>query len=376
MRVKTLLSVLVGLVLIAIGCDKNDNGQDGPNPPDETWPTENLRIVKSGLSFPWEILWGKDDNIWMTERGGRVSAIDPKTGNTIFTYAIPDVVANGEGGLLGMVQHPDFKSNGYLYTVYNYDRNGTYTEKVVRFTYANNTLGSPQVLIDNIPAANIHNGSRLLITQEASPKLFITTGDAANLSLVQNVNSLAGKILRINLDGSIPSDNPIPGNPLWSLGHRNPQGLVLANNLLYITEHGPSTDDEINIIERNRNFGWPNVNGPCNEAGEASFCTQNNVKTPLWTSGTSTVAVCGLDYYNNDRIPAWKNSLLMVTLKDATLYQFKLNSNGQGIESSKQHYRGNWGRLRDICISPAGRVYLCTSNGGGNDVIVEIQQAD
>jgi glucose/arabinose dehydrogenase len=88
------------------------------------------------------------------------------------------------------------------------------------------------------------------------------------------------------------------------------------------------------------------------------------------------VAVCGLDYYNGDRIPAWKNSLLMVTLKDATLYQFKLTSNGQGIESSKQYYRGNWGRLRDVCISPAGRVYLCTSNGGGNDVIVEIQQAD
>lgn len=376
MRAKTFFPFLAAVLLLAIGCDKNDNGQDGPNPPDETWPTENLRIVKRGLSFPWEILWGKDDNIWMTERGGRVSAIDPKTGNTIFTYAIPDVVANGEGGLLGMVQHPDFKSNGYLYTVYNYSRNGTYTEKVVRFTYANNTLGSPQVIMDNIPAANIHNGSRLLITQDASPKLFITTGDAANLSLVQNVNSLAGKILRINLDGSIPSDNPIPGNPLWSLGHRNPQGLVMANNLLYSTEHGPSTDDEINIIERNRNFGWPTVNGPCNEAGETSFCTQNNVKTPLWTSGASTVAVCGLDYYNGDRIPAWKNSLLMVTLKDATLYQFKLTSNGQGIESSKQYYRGNWGRLRDVCISPAGRVYLCTSNGGGNDVIVEIQQAD
>jgi glucose/arabinose dehydrogenase len=275
-----------------------------------------------------------------------------------------------------MVQHPDFKNNGYLYTVYNYSSNGTYREKVVRFTFSNNTLGSPQILLDNIPAAHIHNGSRLLITSEAAPKLIITTGDANNTALAQNVNSLAGKILRINLDGSIPADNPISGSPLWSLGHRNPQGLVLANNTLYSTEHGPSTDDEINIIERNRNFGWPTVTGPCNDAGETTFCSQNNVKPPLWTSGASTVAVCGLDYYNGDRIPAWKNSLLMVTLKDATLYQFKLTSDGQGIASSKQYFRGNWGRLRDVCVSPAGRVYLCTSNGGGNDVIVEIQQAD
>jgi glucose/arabinose dehydrogenase len=118
------------------------------------------------------------------------------------------------------------------------------------------------------------------------------------------------------------------------------------------------------------------VNGPCNEPGEATFCNQNNVKEPLWSTGNLTIAVSGLDYYNADRIPQWKNSLLLATLKDATLYQFQLSGDGQSIVNSKQYFRGNWGRLRDICVSPAGRVYICTSNGGNNDRLIEIQKPE
>jgi glucose/arabinose dehydrogenase len=377
MRIRFFLTLIIPvLLLVAAGCDKSDNSDDGTvEPPDLPWPEGDTRIVKTGLNFPWEILWGKDDKIWMTERSGKVSRINPRDGTTEFSFNIPDVVSQGEGGLLGMVQHPDFTRNGFLYVVYNYSRSGTYTEKVVRYTYdaSNNSISSPQVLIDNIPAANIHNGSRLVIVGD---KLFITTGDANDIRLVQNRGSLAGKVLRINLDGSIPSDNPTAGSPVWTLGHRNPQGMVYANNTLYISDHGSSIEDELNIIERNQNYGWSNVSGPCNEPGEIDFCNTNNVREPLWSTGSRTIAVCGLDYYNNDRIPGWRNSLLMATLKDATLYQFQLSSNGQSITGSREFFRGNWGRLRDICISPAGRVYVCTSNGGNNDRLVEISKPE
>lgn len=328
-----------------------------------------VRIVKTGLNHPWEIIWSKDDHIWMTERDGKVSRIDPANGATKFSYTIGDVEPRGEGGLLGMALHPDFLKNGWLYVVYNY-RGGGYSEKLVRFTYTNNTLTDPKILLDGIDAAGIHNGSRIWITSEAQPKLFISTGDASRQSSAQKTNSLNGKILRLNLDGSIPADNPYPGNPVWSYGHRNPQGLVMINNILYASEHGPSEEDEVNIIEKGRNYGWPEVTGPCGE-GDKSFCTTNRVKDPIWSSGSGTIAVCGLDYYNSNTIPQWKNSLLMVTLKNSSLRQLKLSSDGQAVADTKTFFSGKWGRLRDVCISPAGKVYICSSNGG-NDVLIEI----
>ncbi len=366
-----IVSLFLTIALISLSCDKKDEGSNPTPDPDPEWPADSIREVKSGLNFPWEILWGKDNNIWMTERNGKISKIDPVNGNTLFEFQLTEVAPQGEGGLLGMVHHPEFLTNGFIYVVYNYNKAGLYTEKVVRLTYANNTLSNPTTIIDGLPAATIHNGSRLFIT--ADNKLLITTGDAANTGAVQVDANYHGKVLRVNLDGTIPSDNPIPNNPLWSKGHRNPQGLVVVNNIIYTSEHGASIEDEVNIIEKGRNYGWPSVEGPCN-GGEAGFCTANNIKEPIWSSGGSTVATSGIDYYNNDRISKWKNSLLVTTLKDATLYQLKLSSNGTAVESVSQFFRGNWGRLRDICISPAGRVYLCTSNGGSNDKLIEIQK--
>jgi glucose/arabinose dehydrogenase len=309
----------------------------------------------------------------MTERGGKISRIDPQTGNTEFSYQVSDVETNNEGGMLGMALDPNFQSNGHLYVVYDYRKNGTYTEKLVRFTYANNAISNPFVLIDGIEATSNHNGSRLWITNETSPKIFMTTGDALNQSLPQNTSTRNGKVLRLNLDGSIPSDNPFPNNPVWSYGHRNGQGLVMANNILYESEHGPDIEDEVNIIEKGRNYGWPDVKGPC-DGSETSFCTAHNVKEPIWSSGNSTIAVCGLDYYNSDLIPQWKNSLLMLTLKNSSIRQLKLSADGKTISSTQTFFKDSWGRLRDICISPAGKVYVCTSNGGNNDVLVEISK--
>ncbi len=333
-----------------------------------------MRILREDLNYPWEILWGKDNFIWMTERGGRISKIDPANGKTIFSTVLTNVVSNNEGGMLGMVQHPDFLSNGLFYVVYDYRDQGNYREKMVQMQFSNGKVRVLSTLIDDIPAASIHNGSRLWITSEASPKIFMTTGEASVQPNAQNINSLSGKILRFNLDGTIPADNPFPGSPVWSYGHRNPQGLVVVNGIMYASEHGPNIEDEVNIIEKKRNYGWPNVMGPCDLPEEKIFCAANNVKEPIWSSGSSTIAVCGLDYYNNSNIPVWQNCLLMLTLKDASLRALHLNADGRSIVSQQTFFKNKFGRLRDLCISPAGKVYLCTSNGGNSDVLVEISK--
>lgn len=357
--------LFVVLSLHALHCKKENKNVEPPG-------AVEIRdsVIVNNLSLPWEILWGPDNHIWMTERGGEISRVNPSTGNVTVLLSIDEVDSRGEGGLLGMVLHPNFASTPHVFVVYNYNSGAAgYREKVVRYTYNGSGLNDPFILIDNIEAANIHNGSRLLI---AGDKLFISTGDAADQSLPQNKSSLNGKILRLNLDGSVPGDNPIAGNAYWSFGHRNPQGLVFANNKLYSSEHGPSDNDEINIIEKGRNYGWPTVHGACNTQGEQDFCNSNNVVEPI-QAWTPTIATCGLDYYNNDLIPQWKNSLLLVTLKNSRLYQLKLDDTFTNVANTNEYFNDKYGRMRDLCISPHGKVYICTSNGS-NDKIIEISK--
>lgn len=358
-----LFSLILLCLLAGTACKKKN---DPPLEPVDT----TSRVLTQNLTYPWEILWGPDHYIWMTERGGRVSRVNPANGAVTPLLTIPDVQSQGEGGLLGMVLHPDFSSTPHVFVAYNYNNGGNYREKIVRYIYNGTTLINPVILLDNIAAGGVHNGCRLLITPDQ--KLFISTGDAGNSSHAQNNNSVNGKILRLNLDGSVPADNPIPSNPLWSTGHRNAQGLVYAHNRLYSSEHGPNNDDEINIIEKGRNYGWPTVAGFCDPGPEQTFCTANNVKEPI-KAWTPTIAVCGLDYYDNDLIPQWKNSLLLCTLKGSRLFQLPLNAGHDAITGTNEFFQGAYGRLRDICIAPDGKVYICTSNGN-NDKIVEIDK--
>jgi len=365
-----LATALVVSVLIFTACKKSSPANDqGNNSGDES--TLKDEVITQQLTFPWEILWGPDNKLWVTERGGKVSRIDPTTGTVSPVITISEVVSRGEGGLLGMVLHPDFATTKEVFVAYNYDKSGVYTKKVVKFTYNGTTLVNPVVLLDNIPASNIHNGTRLAISPDK--KLFITSGDASQSSRAQDKNNPAGKIQRINLDGSIPADNPIAGSPLWSYGHRNPQGLVFVNDRLYSSEHGNATDDEINIIQKGRNFGWPNVEGFCNTNGEKTFCDANNIQEPIF-SWTPTIAPSGIDYYNNDAIPQWKNSLLLAVLKDSELVQIKLNTGGDKVETINAFYKDKYGRMRDMAISPDGRVFIITSNGN-NDKVIRISGA-
>jgi glucose/arabinose dehydrogenase len=355
-----------------LSCNKKSNTST-PDPPDEdTVVTLVDKVITENLNFPWELVWGPDNMLWMSERGGKISRVDPQTGQVSPVKTLSEVVSRGEGGLLGMALTQNSAQQITLWAAYDYDKNGEYTGKIVRYDYTNGDLVNPLTIIDDLKAAGIHNGCRLIIFP-GDQKLYITTGDASDQSTPQNLNSRNGKILRVNLDGTIPADNPDPSSPVWSYGHRNPQGLVFANDIIFSSEHGPDTDDEINIIEKGRNYGWPDVRGLCDENDELSFCENNNVAEPI-IQWTPTLAVSGIDYYMRDSIPQWKNSILVATLKNERLMQLKLSDDRKSVVDTKEFLTNKYGRLRDVCVAGDGRVFVCSSNGNDQDVIVEIRR--
>lgn len=346
-------------------------------------PDLETRDVITGLDTPWEVLWGPDDMVWFTERPGRVSRMNPETGVRKVILTLTDVFEQSESGLLGMVHHPSFPDSPYVFLVYNYRDGTAIKERVVRYTWGSDTLTNRMLLIEDLAGSGNHNGSRLVIT--ADRKLLVTTGDATVQPQAQDHTSLSGKILRMNLDGSIPSDNPWAGAPgrsgyLYTTGHRNPQGLHLAaNGILYSSEHGPNNDDEINIITPGRNYGWPTVQGFCNQPSEQVFCNDSNVVEPIF-AWTPTIATAGIEYYNHPAIPEWGNSLLLVTLKEQDLRQLKLSPDGRQVVSETIFFNNRWGRLRDLCVSPDGRLFIAVSERdgrgspvAGDDRIVEVR---
>lgn len=333
--------------------------------------------VATNLDTPWEILWGPDNHIWFTERAGKISRLNPETGVHNVLLTINEVHEESESGLMGMVLHPDFGNQPYVYVVYTYLDSGAIKERLVRYTYSNQSLSSPLVLIDGIPGSSRHDGSRLVI--DGNLKMFMTTGDATDQSLPQDLSSLNGKVLRLNLDGSVPDDNPIAGSYIWSWGHRNAQGLVIApSGIIYSSEHGPSTDDELNIIEKGRNYGWPTVRGFCDTPSELDFCADSNVVEPI-AAWTPTLAVAGTDFYSQGPIAEWNNSLLVTSLKASELTVLSLSEDGRSVVQQESYFKNWFGRLRDVCVSPDGRVFLAVSNrdgrgtaSTGDDRIVEI----
>ncbi len=368
--------------------------------------TLQLRTVAEGLDTPWEVIWGPDDWLWITERRGVVSRIDPVSSEQQVLLDISEEVFEFAGsGMLGMVLHPEFTISPYVYVVYTYNVNPdapeeeTY-ERLERYRYdpTFNTLVDPVVLIDSIEANIYHDGSRLLVMPDQT--LLMSTGDAANRSLPQDHSSINGKMLRINLDGTIPTDNPWadapwPSSLIWSTGHRNPQGLTIGpDNRIYSYEHGDDADDELNIIYKARNYGYPFAHGFCDDTinfvfdpTERVFCGDSNVVEPIlrWTP---TLGVCGMIYYDHDNIPEWKGSLLLTTLGIKkpvlplyanTLIQIKLGPDGESVEFEKTYFTQRFGRLRAICTSPDGRVFIASSNEDtrgeprpGGDRIIEV----
>jgi aldose sugar dehydrogenase len=322
--------------------------------------------VISGIDIPWEIIWGPDHYIWMTERKGIVSRVNPSSGlKTVILDLSSSVFQQSEAGLLGLALHPDFPETPEVFLVYTYRIASSTKERLVKYIYSSNALIHPDTLIDNIIGNTTHDGSRLLFLPDNT--LLMTTGDAQNQSSPQDLDMLNGKVLRLNTDGTIPADNPFPGSYVYSFGHRNAQGLIrLPNGRIYVSEHGPDSDDEFQELLIGRNYGWPNVKGFCNESAEMTFCANNNVVEPL-LAWTPTIAPSDMAYYTNPAFPEFDSCILLTILKDKKLVALKMSSDGSMVKSQTHYLTNAFGRLRDICIGPDGEIYLATNGANWNN---------
>lgn len=328
--------------------------------------TATAVVVATNLHVPWDIAFLPDTTLLVTERAGTVVHIDPATDS--YTSILVSQPSAGEGGLLGIALHPDFIRNSYVYLYMSSTSGATSTiNRVMRYTFSDGTLTPDREIVGNIPGAANHDGGRLEFGPDRM--LYITTGDATNGALAQSTSTLAGKILRVSDDGSIPTDNPF-GNAIWSYGHRNPQGLAWdADGNLWETEHGPSGEsghcchDEINQIRAGFNYGWPEIVGDESATG----LTQS-----AWHSADDTWAPASLLYFNN--------SLYFGGLKGEGLYEARLQ-NGAIVGLTK-HLSGVYGRIRTIRLGPDNMFYITTSNTDGrgsagtdDDRIIKIDPA-
>ncbi|MBK9165904.1 MAG: PQQ-dependent sugar dehydrogenase [Bryobacterales bacterium] len=433
--------------------------QDGPDSVRRPVKRFSRKVLVSGLAHPWELTWGPDNRLWVTERTGkRITRVDPTNGEKRVAITIPEVVAPGsQDGLPGMALHPGLlKGTGedFVYAVYTYvdERRGphawipdpknpyrSFYAKVVRLTYdrSTETLGKPVDLITGLPAGNDHNALRIKFGPDK--KLYLSFGDQGNnqfgnfcrpiesqrLPTKQEMarrdySSYVGKIIRMNPDGSIPRDNPkLAGvvSHVYSYGHRNPQGLDFGpDGTLYSTEHGPKTDDEVNVIRRGGNYGWPNLAGlqdgkayeyarwsdsttPCTQLRyddldipasvprepESAF-KQRHVE-PIATMFTveddynfsdpackgvdvicwPTTGVSGVEHYQAGPagIPGWDRVLLIPTLKRGSLYVLPLKADGKAAAGPMWRYFQSENRYRDTAVSPDRRtIYIATDPDG------------
>jgi PQQ-dependent dehydrogenase (s-GDH family) len=375
-----------------------------------------MRTILANQRMPHDLVVAPDGNIWFTERfAGTVSFVNPTTNikKVVLTLGSNMVRVGGQDGLMGLALHPQFATGlPFVYISYTYNSTSATVRKtrIQKYTYdaGTQTLINPETVLENIPGSNDHNSSRIAIGPDL--KLYYSVGDmgagqydnASRANNSQNLSVNEGKILRLNTEsiaGSwIPTDNPFTNagvpTPVYTYGHRNPQGLVWGNvngvNILYSTEHGPFSDDEVNTIEVGRNYGWPNVVGYCDgnyngiTAGgytivnEQTNCSTLNAKEPMRTLFPATypptggnnmlwpsVAPSGTDFYSSSAIPGWQNSLLVATLKAGTIIRYKLSSDGQTIVSDSINYFKGKGRFRDIAVSADGlKLYVaCDSSG-------------
>ncbi len=363
MRLKAGLAAV--LLLVLVGCQSGEPPSSGRSSAQQPTLTAapganvnlDVEVLAQGLDTPWALDLAPDGRLFLTERPGRIrivrgGTLDPEPWLTL------EVAEVGEGGLLGLALDPDFARNGFVYVAHTYrGADGNLHNRLLRLREEPETGRGTidRVLFDGAPGATLHDGGRVRFGPDG--RLYWTLGDAEDPQRAQEVSSLNGKILRLNPDGSVPEDNPFAGSPVYSYGHRNPQGLAWhpETGQLYATEHGPQANDEINLIERGRNYGWPLVRGEA---------TREGTVPPILSSGPSdTWAPSGVAFAARG---PWAGSLLFAGLRSETLFRVVLDPRDPSrVLRLERYLEGRYGRLRDVVEGPDGSFYLLTSNLDG-----------
>jgi glucose/arabinose dehydrogenase/cytochrome c5 len=324
-------------------------------PADENNVFFKIDTLAKNLTVPWQITFLPDRTMLFTERPGVVRLY--RNGKLLekAILQVNDIKAESKTGLLGMVIDPMFSKNHFIYIAHNYGANNRLWLRVVRYEFKNDTLIHPKTLIEQIPAARNHTGCRLVFGPDQ--KLYISTGDADQPILAQDLKTYNGKILRINADGTIPTDNPFIKNDtarkeIWSYGHRNPQGLAFEPNTkqLYATEHGPTGGDEVNMIEKGANYGWPVMHHQETKTG---------MVTPF-LEYTPSIGPAEARFYTGKAFPQLNNNLLVACLRGESILRIEMDKGK--VVKQKVLLKKQYGRIRSLVVGPDGYIYISTSN--------------
>ncbi len=348
---------------------------------DSDWDTRIVKTEKvsfqvetyaDGFEIPWGMAFLPDNRMMVTDRIGDLWIVEKDGKDKVkVSGEIPNVRSKGQGGMLDVAVHPDFNRNSYIYLSYSdYSENKSHTS-LIRAKLVNNSLVNSQIIFRPeekfFTKRSLHFGSRIIFDDKGF--IFFCIGDRGDRDLAQNLDMPNGKMYRIRDDGTIPIDNPFyytkgAIKSIWSYGHRNPQGLAIhpSTRQLWEAEHGPRGGDEVNIILRGHNYGWPVITYGKNYSGTiiSKLTHHEGMDQPVF-HWTPSIAVCGIAFYEGSQFPEWKNNLLATSLKYERLHRVELD--GMNMVKDEIIYEAE-SRVRDVEVGPDGIIYVALEDPG------------
>ncbi|ESU34375.1 hypothetical protein G3A_01080 [Bacillus sp. 17376] len=344
---KSFSYVMLAMLMVMAGCSTGGDetkpaGEVNQNPEDKEAiaQADQLEVIAENLEVPWSIN-KSGETFYLSERPGSIVKVEGDTTERQKVFLKKELSQAAEAGFLGFVLAPDFEQSNKAFAYYTYENGTGQFNRIVELNLNNGEWVEGKLLLDNIPSGRFHHGGRLKIGPDG--KLYATAGDAAtNPEIAQDLSSLGGKILRLNLDGSIPADNPFENSYVYSYGHRNPQGLAWSENgTLYASEHGPSALDEINLIQAGKNYGWPEITGDA---------TKQGMEAPIFHSGRDTWAPSGMAEH--------EGKLYLATLRGNALREFD-----PAAKATREVVTG-LGRIRDVIVDGEDLYFISNNTDG------------